>query len=59
MLSDEEIERFHAAINTLKRTPAGVSNYYDSLSDFHLARKAPAAHNGPAFLGWHKQYLQR
>ena len=59
MLSDEERDRFHAAVNTLKATPTGVSNYYDSLCEFHLARASPGAHNGPAFLGWHRQFLLR
>ncbi|CAH1783639.1 unnamed protein product [Owenia fusiformis] len=52
-----ERSRFHDAIQTLKTSPLGSSNKYDTLADFHLSTFAVGAHDGAAFLTWHRVYL--
>ena len=59
MLTDEERNRFHAALNEVKSFQIGDYGYYDYLSDYHVTENSPGAHFGPAFYGWHKQYILR
>ncbi|KAF8358573.1 tyr-2, partial [Pristionchus pacificus] len=55
MMSDNERNRWHNALNTLKRN--GV---YDQLSRQHLeVGVGSGAHSGPGFLTWHREYLKR
>uniref|UniRef100_A0A7E4VH69 ShTK domain protein n=1 Tax=Panagrellus redivivus TaxID=6233 RepID=A0A7E4VH69_PANRE len=54
-LSDNERNRFHAALQQLKR-----SGEYDRLSAQHReVGTASGAHSGPGFLPWHREYLKR
>uniref|UniRef100_A0A914HRA4 ShKT domain-containing protein n=1 Tax=Globodera rostochiensis TaxID=31243 RepID=A0A914HRA4_GLORO len=54
-LSDEERAKYHAALKTLK-----ASKEYDRLAAIHKAvDNSGAAHSGPAFLPWHREYLKR
>ena len=59
MLSDEERGRFHRAMNTLKNTMLDGLSLYDVITALHLPWNAPAAHGGPAFLPWHREFLLR
>ncbi|CAJ0587612.1 unnamed protein product, partial [Mesorhabditis spiculigera] len=55
MLTDAERERYHAALTKLKEK--GV---YDVFATFHAAAAhAVNAHNGPAFLLWHRELSKR
>ncbi|CAJ0566021.1 unnamed protein product, partial [Mesorhabditis spiculigera] len=55
MLTDSERQRYHAALTKLKEK--GV---YDVFATFHAAAAhAVNAHNGPAFLLWHRELLKR
>ncbi|CAD5228755.1 unnamed protein product [Bursaphelenchus xylophilus] len=58
MLSDVERRRLHSAIKTIKQRQGPGS--YDFFASVHKAfDKAGAAHSGPAFLPWHREYLKR
>lgn len=53
--SDDERERFHRALNHLKR-----SGEYKRIAQLHpLASQQGGVHTGPAFLPWHREYLKR
>ncbi|KAI1721618.1 common central domain of tyrosinase domain-containing protein [Ditylenchus destructor] len=55
MLSDDERNRFHAALRQLKN-----SGEYDRISVIHSQfATAGGAHSGPAFLSWHREYIKR
>ena len=55
MLSDTERNRYHAALNTLKR-----SGVYDEIAALHAnATVSGGAHGAPSFLPWHRVYLKR
>ncbi|KAL3095980.1 hypothetical protein niasHS_005739 [Heterodera schachtii] len=58
MLTDNERARYHAAILQLKR---GTGSYeYNRIAYLHFDLRAmPAAHSGPTFLPWHREYLKR
>lgn len=67
-LSDEEWARFMSALVKLKHTFAPGSNVstYDQFVALHGAvwtlggaQTVDGAHNGPAFLPWHREYLRR
>ncbi|KAL6736409.1 hypothetical protein Aduo_006765 [Ancylostoma duodenale] len=54
-LSDNERNRFHAAMWTIKR-----SGVFDDLVRIHSRfASSSGAHSGPAFLPWHREYLKR
>ncbi|KAF8364472.1 hypothetical protein PRIPAC_91395 [Pristionchus pacificus] len=55
MMTDDERDRFHAAMWTLKR-----NGDYDRLAHIHAnVNQAPSAHSGPSFLPWHREYVKR
>ncbi|OZC12469.1 hypothetical protein X798_00100 [Onchocerca flexuosa] len=54
-LSADERQRFHSALNRLKR-----SGDYDKIAEWHSNPElSGGAHSGPAFLPWHREYLKR
>ncbi|KAL3860855.1 hypothetical protein ACJMK2_010919 [Sinanodonta woodiana] len=57
-LTDDERNRFHAALNAMRR--AGefqiFANYHRNIPGRNVLQEF---HNGPAFLGWHRVYLAR
>ncbi|KAI8779251.1 TYRosinase family member (tyr-3) [Biomphalaria glabrata] len=57
MLSDDERDRFHNAINALKQDTTVQPNKYDAISLLHSGPSNFIAHGGPGFLGWHRIYL--
>ena len=60
MLTDEERNRFHNALNVLKSFYIDdKNNIYDTFVDFHFPEHSPSAHGGPNFLGWHREFLHR
>ena len=59
MLTDRERSRLHRAMNELKRADMDGLSRYDVIAQMHAANRAPAAHFGPAFLGFHREYLLR
>ena len=59
MLNDEERYRLHRAMNVLKNTFMDGLSMYDVFVHQHQASVAPAAHFGPAFLGYHRELLLR
>lgn len=54
-LSEEERQRFHSALDRLKR-----SGDYDKIAQWHSKPElSGGAHSGPAFLPWHREYIKR
>ncbi|EPB75537.1 hypothetical protein ANCCEY_05359 [Ancylostoma ceylanicum] len=54
-LTDEERERYHKAVIAIK-----ANGEYDKLSMIHTtSTTSPAAHGGPGFLGWHREFIKR
>ncbi|GMR44720.1 hypothetical protein PMAYCL1PPCAC_14915, partial [Pristionchus mayeri] len=55
VMSDEERARLHRAFNTLKN-----NGEYTTLARIHAEQtRGGAAHSGPAFLPWHREYIKR
>ncbi|CAA95805.2 Putative tyrosinase-like protein tyr-3 [Caenorhabditis elegans] len=55
MLSDDERQRLHQAFRTLKQ-----NGEYDRLARVHAQySESGAAHSGPAFLPWHREFVKR
>ncbi|CAB3407380.1 unnamed protein product [Caenorhabditis bovis] len=55
MLSDDERRRLHAAFRTIKE-----NGEYDRLARVHAQyADSGAAHSGPAFLPWHREFIKR
>ncbi|GMS92989.1 hypothetical protein PENTCL1PPCAC_15164, partial [Pristionchus entomophagus] len=55
VLSDDERQRLHWAFNQLKQ-----SGEYTNLARIHAEQvRGGAAHSGPAFLPWHREYIKR
>ena len=55
---------FHDALNAMQSTMVEDSrgraiSEYHLITSLHQFRLAPAAHNGPAFLTWHREYCHR
>ncbi|CAD5221707.1 unnamed protein product [Bursaphelenchus okinawaensis] len=58
MLSDDERMRLHRAIKNVKQRQGPGS--FDFFANVHRAfDKAGAAHSGPGFLPWHREYIKR
>uniref|UniRef100_A0A914EAR5 ShKT domain-containing protein n=1 Tax=Acrobeloides nanus TaxID=290746 RepID=A0A914EAR5_9BILA len=54
-LSDDERQRYHAAVLALKR-----SGEYDNIARTHAQfAQAGGAHSGPSFLPWHREFVKR
>ena len=58
------ITEFHDALNAMQRTMERDNNnnmvsQYRLITSMHQFSEAPGAHNGPAFLPWHREYLRR
>ena len=55
MFSDAERNRYHATVNTLKR-----SGVYDEIATLHAnAAVAGSAHGAPSFFPWHREFIKR
>ncbi|KAK6729930.1 hypothetical protein RB195_006777 [Necator americanus] len=55
MMTDDERQRYHAAIRTLKQ-----NGEYDRISRIHSqSTVVGGAHSGPAFLPWHREFMKR
>ena len=60
MLTPKERKDFHDGINDMKRSMVeGNTNEYDVFVMYHQTAVSPAAHFGPSFLGWHREFLMR
>ncbi|XP_061196383.1 putative tyrosinase-like protein tyr-3 [Saccostrea echinata] len=58
LLTEEERNNFHTAINMLKNDSTVSLNKYDLLANIHSRSSSnTAAHGGPGFLGWHRVFL--
>ncbi|PIO68944.1 common central domain of tyrosinase [Teladorsagia circumcincta] len=54
-LTDDERERYHAAVRLLKQ-----NGEYDRISRIHSdSTRVGGAHSGPAFLPWHREFTKR
>ncbi|GMT17107.1 hypothetical protein PFISCL1PPCAC_8404, partial [Pristionchus fissidentatus] len=54
-MSDDERERLHRALNAMKK-----NGEYTNLARIHAEQtRGGAAHSGPAFLPWHREYIKR
>ena len=56
-LTDQERQNLHDALNAMKSTLVGNQTEYDVFVLHHTFENAPEAHWGPAFLGFHREYL--
>ena len=61
IFSDRERREFHQVIIEMKTTFSGGESLseYDIFVDIHRFANAPGAHEGPGFLPWHREYLNR
>lgn len=61
LLSDDERKDYHDAIIEMKTTFSGGASLseYDLFVDIHRFANAPGAHEGPGFLPWHREYINR
>ena len=59
LLSRQERERFHRAVQRLKNSYMDGTRTYDLFVGYHQASMAPGAHFGPAFMPWHREFLLR
>lgn len=57
MLSDEEREQYHLAVNMMKKDTSVLPNRYDAFVEFHGREAGKSAHRGPNFMGWHRILL--
>ena len=58
-LTNQERQNLHNALNAMKSTLVGNQTQYDIFVLHHTFENAPEAHWGPAFLGFHREYLLR
>ncbi|VDI60817.1 Hypothetical predicted protein [Mytilus galloprovincialis] len=56
MLTDQERDDYHKAINDLKKDTSVRPNKYDALAEYHK-NTLGNVHKGVAFVGWHRYYL--
>ncbi|WKY02780.1 hypothetical protein Q1695_016225 [Nippostrongylus brasiliensis] len=55
MLTDDERQKYNTAMWTIKS-----NGDYDTLSQIHSQYiTSPGAHSGPAFPGWHREFIKR
>ncbi|XP_055897259.1 uncharacterized protein LOC106051404 [Biomphalaria glabrata] len=57
MLTEEERNRYHRAVNILKQDTSVPPNKYEAIANIHTGTTNLIAHGGPGFLGWHRVYL--
>ncbi|XP_063442826.1 uncharacterized protein LOC134723112 [Mytilus trossulus] len=56
MLTDQERDDYHKAINDLKKDTSVRPNKYDAFAEYHQNTRYNA-HNGVGFVGWHRYFL--
>ena len=59
MMSDFERNRFHDALNQMKRKMVDGVSQFDILVINHFVNFSPGAHFGPAFLPFHREFVLR
>uniref|UniRef100_A0A183BK44 Tyrosinase_Cu-bd domain-containing protein n=1 Tax=Globodera pallida TaxID=36090 RepID=A0A183BK44_GLOPA len=59
LMSDGERAHLHEALNTLKTKRIDNITIWDLHILLHYPNSAPAAHWGPAFLPWHREFLRQ
>ena len=63
MLTDEQRDRFHSALKSLKwniTTSNSTTSVYDDFNNIHREQYDRGSnHMGPAFLPWHREFLKR
>ncbi|KAL3117198.1 hypothetical protein niasHT_007601 [Heterodera trifolii] len=59
MMSDSERTHLHNALNMLKEKRVDNISIWDLHILLHYPNSAPAAHWGPAFLPWHREFLRQ
>lgn len=59
MLTDNERQKYHAALNKLKTTVIDGVSKYDLLVIRHDPKYSPGAHFGPALLPFHREMLKQ
>ncbi|XP_071121629.1 tyrosinase-like protein 2 [Mytilus edulis] len=57
MLTDDEREDYHRAVNLMKKDKSIWPNRYDGFVIFHSGMSGKSAHRGPNFYGWHRILL--
>ncbi|WAR12529.1 TYR3-like protein, partial [Mya arenaria] len=57
MMTDDERDRFHKAIQALKEDTTLEPNVYSAIAELHAGDVIPMAHFGAAFPGWHRILL--
>lgn len=58
-MSDDERQKFFAALNRLKNEKIDNISMYDLLVIYHTPEESPGAHWGPAFLPFHREWLKQ
>ena len=58
-MSVDERQRFHGALNTLKKEKLDEESKYDLLVIYHTPPESPGAHWGPAFLPFHREWIKQ
>ncbi|XP_041375789.1 uncharacterized protein LOC121388499 [Gigantopelta aegis] len=57
MLTTQERNDFHRAVNGMKQNTIVRPNVYDALAMLHSEMQILKAHGGPCFLGWHRVFM--
>uniref|UniRef100_A0A914VW86 Tyrosinase copper-binding domain-containing protein n=1 Tax=Plectus sambesii TaxID=2011161 RepID=A0A914VW86_9BILA len=58
-MSDNERQKFFAALNRLKKEKIDGTSMYDLLVIYHTPEESPGAHWGPAFLPFHREWIKQ